>query len=226
MLIKVKLAGRGGGKREGGSKERREQSTEGGRVAGWQTHWHSAIQSVATPHLHVIARVAGQRSPASCIQASPNKAAREATQSRQPWTQEDTLGFLLAPESPPMAPTGPPPSAPPSSTSCAVEPAQQKTKAAISATLETAREEEQPCPFASSASVEAPGHPTQLQRAKCQQLPSSKHRFFALPTKVHFKLALKRQRTQICTKAANIDGKTPLSLRCAIFSDDNDQLTV
>lgn len=61
---------------EGGSEERRERGAEGGRMAGWQTHWHSAIQSVATPHLHVIARVAGQRSSASCIQASPNEAAQ------------------------------------------------------------------------------------------------------------------------------------------------------
>lgn len=46
------------------------------------------------------------------------------------------------------------------------------------------------------------------------------------PPEVHFKLALKRQRTQICTKSANVDGKPLLSLRCGTFSDDNDRLTV
>lgn len=167
MLIKVKLAG-GGGEQEG----RREQGKEGARRRG------RADGGVAN-------------SLAQCHPVSGN--ATLACDSKSGWAEEpcilpsgqpkgsspgrllraDTPGFLLAPESPPVAPTGPPPSAPPSSASCAVESAQQKTKAAISATSEAARDEEQPCPFASSASVGAPGHPTQWQRAKCQQLPSS-----------------------------------------------------
>lgn len=190
-------------------------------MAGWQTHWHSAIQSVATPHLHVIARAAGQRSPAFCIHASPNEAAQGGYPELRAGSPghkvpEDTLGFLLAFENPPMAPTGPPASAPPSSGSHAVEPAQEETKATISAKrqllspgwhLENSKGGGTAllvCLFF-SASVEAPGDPTQLQRAECQQLPSSKHCFFA--QQVNFKLALKRQRTQICTKADDTDGK-------------------